>query len=139
MKFYNPFKTIAIASLMSLALPFSVSADDETPLGEQMDTMSSAYKKLRKAKTTKEKVELMRTAQKATLKSLEYLPMIFKDIKDEAEKAKATADYKKLTGQLFVKWCELEIAFMAEDQDKADEIIGQIKDLKKEGHEKYTE
>ena len=140
MKLHFSLKTVALASVMSLALPVQVHADDdETPLAEEMDTLSGSLKGLRKAETTKEKVDLVLAAQKATLKSLEYLPMIFKDIKDAAEKAKATADYKKLVGQTYVKLCELEGAYLAGDEDKADKIKGELKDLKKEGHEKYTD
>jgi len=133
-------KNLVFASVLSLGILAPVHADDdETPLGEEMSTLSSSLKKLRRAETTEEKVELVQAAQKATLKSLEYLPMIFKDLKDEAEKAKATADFKMLVGKSFVKLCELEMAFMAGDEAKADEIKGQLKDLKKEGHDKYTE
>jgi len=67
------------------------------------------------------------------------IPIIFKDIKDEEEKKKATADYKMMTGQLFVKLCALESAYLNGDEDKALEIQGELKDLKKEGHRKYTD
>lgn len=139
MKFTFPIKTLALASVMGLGMLAPVHADDDTPLAEQMDVLSGSLKKLRRAETTEEKVGLVHDAQKATLKSLEYTPMIFKDIKDEKEKAKATADYKMMTGQVFVKLCALEMAYLAGDEAKADEIKGELKDLKKAGHEKYTE
>jgi DNA-binding transcriptional regulator LsrR (DeoR family) len=140
MKFNFSIKTLAIASVMSLGLLAPVHADDdETPLGEQMDVLSGSLKKLRKAETAAEKVELVHSAQKATLKSLEFSPMIFKDIKDEKEKAKATADYKRLIGLTYAKLCELEMAYLAGDEEKADAIKGELKDLKKDGHEKYTD
>ena len=140
MKFNFSIKTLACASMMSLGLLTPVHADDdETPLGEQMETLSGSLKKLRKAETTEEKVGLVHAAQAATIKSLEYLPLIFKDLKDEKEKAKATADYKKMVGSTYVKLCELEMAYLAGDEDKADEIKDQLKDLKKAGHDKYTD
>ena len=141
MKFNFSIKTLAFASVIGFGMLAPVHADDdeETPLGEQMDVLSGSLKKLRKAETTAEKVALVHDAQKATIKSLEYLPMIFKDLKDEKEKAKASADFKKMVGQTYVKLCELEMAYLAGDEDKADEIKGQLKDLKKEGHEKYTD
>ena len=133
-------KTIAVSSIMSLGLLAPVHADDdETPLAEEMDVLSGSLKRLRKAETTAEKVELVHAAQKATIKSLQYSPMVFKDIKDEKEKAKATADYKRLIGLTYAKLCELELAYLAGDEDKADEIKGELKDLKKDGHEKYTD
>jgi hypothetical protein len=140
MKFNFSIKTLALASVLGLGMLAPVHADDdETPLGEQMDVLSGSLKKLRRAETTEEKVALVHDAQKAVIKSLEYLPMIFKDLKDEKEKAKSTADYKMMVGQTYVKLCELETAYLAGDEDKADEIKGQLKDLKKDGHDKYTD
>ena len=140
MKFKFSIKTLAITSILSFGLLAPVHADDdETPLAEEMDVLSGSLKRLRKAETTAEKVELVHAAQKATIKSLQYSPMVFKDIKDEKEKAKATADYKRLIGLTYAKLCELELAYLAGDEDKADEIKGELKDLKKDGHEKYTD
>ena len=133
-------KSLAITSILGLGLLAPVHADDdETPLGEEMDVLSGSLKRLRKAETAPEKVELVHAAQKATIKSLQYSPMVFKDMKDEKEKAKATADYKRLIGLTYAKLCELEMAYLAGDEDKADEIKGELKDLKKDGHEKYTD
>ena len=138
MKFNLSIKTLAITSVMGLGMLVPVHADD-TPLAEEMDVLSGSLKRLRKAETAAEKVELVHAAQKATIKSLQYSPMVFKDIKDEKEKAKATAGYKRLIGLTYAKLCELEFAYLEGDEDKADEIKGELKDLKKDGHEKYTD
>lgn len=138
MKFNLSIKTLAITFVLGLGMLVPVHADD-TPLAEEMDVLSGSLKKLRKAETAAEKVDLVHAAQKATIKSLQYSPMVFKDIKDEKEKAKATADYKRLIGLTYAKLCELEMAYLAGDEEKADEIKGELKDLKKDGHEKYTD
>ena len=138
MKFNLSIKTLAITSVLGLGMLVPVHADD-TPLAEEMDVLSGSLKKLRKAETAAEKVDLVHAAQKATIKSLQYSPMVFKDIKDEKEKAKATADYKRLIGLTYAKLCEREMAYLAGDEEKADEIKGELKDLKKDGHEKYTD
>lgn len=138
MKFNLLIKTLAITSVLGLGMIVPVHADD-TPLAEEMDVLSGSLKKLRKAETAAEKVDLVHAAQKSTIKSLQYSPMVFKDIKDEKEKAKATADYKRLIGLTYAKLCELEMAYLAGDEEKADEIKGELKDLKKDGHEKYTD
>ena len=138
MKFNLSIKTLAITSVLGLGMLVPVHADD-TPLAEEMDVLSGSLKKLRNAETAAEKVDLVHAAQKATIKSLQYSPMVFKDIKDEKEKAKATADYKRLIGLTYAKLCELEMAYLAGDEEKADEIKGELKDLKKDGHEKYTD
>ena len=138
MKFNLLIKTLAITSVLGLGMIVPVHADD-TPLAEEMDVLSGSLKKLRKAETAAEKVDLVHAAQKSTITSLQYSPMVFKDIKDEKEKAKATADYKRLIGLTYAKLCELEMAYLAGDEEKADEIKGELKDLKKDGHEKYTD
>ena len=138
MKFNLLIKTFAITSVLGFGMIVPVYADD-TPLAEEMDVLSGSLKKLRKAETAAEKVDLVHAAQKSTIKSLQYSPMVFKDIKDEKEKAKATADYKRLIGLTYAKLCELEMAYLAGDEEKADEIKGELKDLKKDGHEKYTD
>ena len=138
MKFNLSIKTLAITSVLGLGMLVPVHADD-TPLAEEMDVLSGSLKKLRKAETAAEKVDLVHADQKATIKSLQYSPIVFNDIKDEKEKAKATADYKRLIGLTYAKLCELEMAYLAGDEEKADEIKGELKDLKKDGHEKYTD
>jgi hypothetical protein len=129
-------KTFALAAVLGF-VPMSPIAADETPLAEQMDIVSGSLKRLRRAETTEDKVVLIQKAQAATLKGLEYLPAGFKNIKDQAELAQATAAYKQLTGLAYVGLCELEMAVLAEDEEKQDEAIDKLKELKKEGHKTY--
>ena len=138
MNFNFSIKILAVAFVMGAATMTPVFGDD-TPLGKEMDELSGSLKGLRKAETWGDKVALAQKGQVATLNSLKHLPVIFKDIKDEAEKKKATADYKRLMGLTYVGLCELEMAFLAEDEDKADAAIDKLKELKKEGHRAYTE
>ena len=113
--------------------------EDETPLGNQMQDIKAALKGLRKAEDWDAKAALARKAQEACLNSLQHLPKTFEKITDEKEKAKATADYKRLIGLSYVALCQLEGAFLAEDQDAADAAIDKINATKKEGHDAYTE
>lgn len=129
---------LTLTVLLSGALLAPVQADD-TPLAEQMDEISSSLKGLRRAETWADKVALAQAAQAACLKSLEHLPATFEKITDEKEKAKATADYKRLMGKSFAALCALESAFLEEDEDAVDAAMDAIKALKKEGHEKYED
>lgn len=135
--FSNSFKTFALVAVLGFAPMTHVAADEETPLTEQMEAVSKSLKLLRRAETNADKVVLVHKAQAATLKGLEFLPASFKNIKDKDALAKATADYKRLTGLAYVGLCELEMAFLAGDEDKADDAIDKLKDLKKEGHKAY--
>ncbi len=58
-------------------------------------------------------------------------------IEDAKAKAIAIADTKRMIGLSLAAFAELEMAFINEDAEKAEEIIDKLKDLKKEGHEKY--
>jgi hypothetical protein len=133
-------KLFALFALVGFAGIAPVAADDdETPLAAQMETVSGSLKKLRRAENFAEKAELIREAQAACIKSMQFLPAMFKDINDPKEKAKATADYKRLMGLVLSGLGELELAFLNEDEEKADEVVDKLKDLKKEGHNAYIE
>jgi hypothetical protein len=131
------FALVALVGFVGVA-PVTAD-DDETPLGEQMETVSGSLKKLRKADGFEPKAALVRDAQAAIIKSLQFLPAMFKDIKDAQAKAKARADFTRLMGLALSGLGELELAFLNEDEDKADEVLDKLKDLKKEGHKAYIE
>jgi hypothetical protein len=134
----NKFALSVLLSAGALLVPVHAD-DDETPLGEEMDGISSALKGLRRAEGWDAKVALAREAQGYCLNSLEYLPKTFEKIADEKEKAKATADYKRLVGLAYAALCQLESAFLAEDEAAVDTAMDAIKGLKKEGHDKYED
>ena len=138
MKLHFSIKSLAIAAVMGFGSVSFANADEDTPLAQEMDKVSSSLKGLRKAETFADKIKLAQTAQKATLKSLEYLPILFKDVQGK-DLAKGTADYKRLIGLTYAALCELELAFIAEDDAKADEVVDKLKALKKEGHSEYTD
>ncbi len=129
---------LAYAMAVSFSAVTPVGAED-TPLAKEMDELSGSLKGLRKAETIEEKVKLVQVAQAATLNSAKYLPVIFKDLTDEKEKATSTADYKRLIGLSYTALCELELAFLNGDEEKAGELIDHLKTLKKEAHRKYTD
>ena len=141
MKVESIGKLFALGAMMGLVAiaPVRADDDDQTPLGEQMGDVSGALKGLRKAPDFAAKAELARKGQTAVINSLKYLPVMFEGMKDEKVKTKATADYKRMMGQALMLFAELELAFLEEDEDKADEIVDKLKDLKKEGHNAYVE
>ena len=131
--------TLVPMLMVSLAGSLPAEDDEESPLGQAMDELSTSLKKLRRARDFEEKAELVRGGQEACIVSLKYLPVVIEDMPDGPEKAKAVADYKRLMGLTLAAMSELEIAFLSEDEAKAEELVDHLKDLKKEGHEKYEE
>jgi hypothetical protein len=140
MKVESIGKLFALGAMMGLVAIAPVRADDdeETPLSEQMEDVSGALKGLRRAPDFAAKAELARKGQEAILGTLKYLPKMFEGM-DAKTKARSVADYKRMIGLTYSLFAELELAFLAEDEDKADEIVDKLKDLKKEGHEAYVE
>ena len=53
-------------------------------------------------------------------------------------KLKALADSRRLMGLTLAGFAELELAFLAEDEAKADAALEKLKEVKGEGHEKYN-
>ncbi|NNC89975.1 MAG: hypothetical protein HKN82_16075 [Akkermansiaceae bacterium] len=131
--------TLIPALVLSLGTGAMAADDEETPLAEAMEDLSASLKKLRRARDFNAKAELIRGGEDACIKSLQYLPATIEAMPDGADKTKAVADYRRLMGLTLALMSELELAFLAEDEAKAEELVDKLKDLKKEGHEKYEE
>ena len=133
-------------SLPVLAVTVAFSApvyaeEDETPLTKTMEQTSKALKSLRKIDKSDwaAGAKAARDAADGIRKGMEYEPAIAQHIQDEKEKAKAIADYRRLMGESYMVLCELELAYLEEDQEKVDTAIAKVKAGRKEGHKKYTD
>ena len=134
---------LGVSSLV-FAISLPVMADkesDETPLGKSMEQSGKALKSLRKlakddwsagAKAAREAADGLR-------KGMEFVPALVKEMPDGKEKVKAVADYKRMMGLAYSALCELELAYLDEDQAKVDAAMVKIKAAKKEGHKKYED
>ncbi len=138
-------KLLRIVPLLVLSLGVFTSASvraeekDDTPLGKAMSEMNKNMKVVGKALKAGDLAAVVapcREAQKATIKSFEFLPASFDKI-PAAEKDKATADYHLQLSQLHTKLIELEIACMKGDKEAAGKIGASIGELKKKGHDDY--
>ena len=133
-------KTKFFISAIAASLMFVVPASaDDTPLAEQMDAMNDAYKAMRRLDDMSKGPALAREAQDAMIKAITETPQMLKAMPDGPEKAKASAHYRLMMGQLIATLAELELAFLDGDKAKVDEVIGKMKDSKKEGHDKFME
>jgi uncharacterized protein YyaL (SSP411 family) len=112
---------------------------DDTPLAEQMDAMNDAYKAMRRETDPAKGAELARTAQDAMVKAIVETPEMLKAMPDGPEKAKASAEYRKMMGGLIATLADMEIAFLNNDMAKVKEIVEAMRDMKKKGHEKFIE
>lgn len=115
--------------------------ENDTPLGKSMEQASDALKSLRKIDKNDwaAGAKAARTAADGLRKGMEFIPALVKDMKDGKEKTKAIADYRRLMGRAYADLCELEIAYLEEDQAKVDAAMKKVKAGKKEGHKKYED
>lgn len=130
-------RLMLIAMAACFVLP--IRAEEETPLGKGMEEMNDAYKAFRRETDPAKGAALAREAQKATAKTLLETPTMVSKMPDGPEKTKAAAEYRKMMGKLYVALCEVEEAFLAGKIDEVAGIVERLKEMKKEGHEKFIE
>lgn len=132
--------TCALVATLCLSQPVFGQEKDkkETPLGKQMEAMNDAFKAIRKEADPAKGATLAREAQEALLKCLGEVPeLVGKGA--EADKPKAVANYRTMIGKAFVTFSEIEEAFIAKDLEKVKTLVEGVRELKKEGHDKYME
>lgn len=131
------FPVAALVLALSASIP-AVRAED-TPLGSQMEAMNDAYKAFRKETDPAKGAALAREAQQAVLKGLAEAPEMLSKMPEGPGKAKAAAVYRRMMGQLYVKLCEVETAFLEGKTEEVATLVESIKELKKAGHDKFIE
>ncbi len=114
---------------------------DHTPMEKEMKIVSDSLKSLRKIDKADYAAgaEAVRKAHGAILRSMAYSPSLVKEMKDGDEKTIALADSRRLMGLTYAVLCELEIAYIKKDDELIGELATKWKELKKEGHKKYTD
>jgi soluble cytochrome b562 len=127
--------TCAVGLLMTPAM----AAEDETPLGKQMEAMNDAFKGFRRETDPVKGATEARVAQQAALKSAMEIPAMLKPMPEGPEKTKALLEYKKMMGKLYVTLCEVEEAFLNGKIDEVAKIVEALKEQKKAGHDKFVE
>ncbi len=113
---------------------------DHTELGEAMDKMNAAWRKLRRqasdATQNAVSLELLATIQAAAKKSLDYTPDLAKDIPAD-KRAKFIEGYQTKMKEMIASLEKLGALFKAGDNVGAAELITKISARQKEGHKEY--
>ncbi len=137
------FALAAAAGMIGLA-PVSQAAEDEeeTPLAEQMDEISSSLKSLRRLKRDPDRwgksAAAIEKGAAALIKALAFTPKEIEALPAGPAKTKALADSRRLMGLTLAGLSELQLAFMAKDEAKVEAAIEKLKEIKAEAHEKYN-
>lgn len=113
------------------------SAEEHTPLGEQMDAVDDGYKGFRRETDPVKGAKEARAAQMATLKATAEIPELIKEMPDGPEKDKAANAYRIAMGKLFLQFCEVEKAFLNGEIEAVDSIVDELKKMKKTGHQEF--
>ena len=113
---------------------------DHTELGEQMETISKAFRTLRRqakdpAKNS-ESAELAAKMHKAAVASMKHDPAWTVD-QPKGEQADFVKGYKEEMEKFVANLAALEKAFKAGDNAKAATIIEELRDQQKSGHKAY--
>ena len=126
--------------LMMVGTMMPMQADEETPLGKEMESLNDSFKALNKETDPAKGAALARKAQEASLKGISIVPDFITDmVPDAKDKEKAIADYRRLMGEAFVVFCKIETAFLEGKMEEVAKLADAAKALKKEGHKKYIE
>lgn len=120
-----------------LFVPAVAQDEEHTKLGEQMESMDDAFKGFRRETDPVKGAAQAREAQTATLKATAEVPALIKEMPEGPEKAKASAEYRKQMGKVFVTLCEVEEAFLAGKIEDVTKLVEALKEQKKAGHQKF--
>ncbi len=116
----------------------SAEEKDTTPLGKQMESVADAYKAFRKETDPVKGATRAREAQQGALKAAMEVPAMVKEMPEGPGKIKAAVEFRKMMGKLFISLCEVEEAFNNGKLDEVAKLVASLKDMKKEGHEKFV-
>jgi len=128
-----------LPALFAATLCLSATAAEDPPLVGHMERLDEAYKALRKTEDATQGAELARDAQNAVVKTLGEIPSLISKMPEGPARAKAAATYRRMIGQLYVKLCEIEHAFLDNQLDRIPTLVDEIKELKKQGHNEFME
>lgn len=112
---------------------------EETPLAKQMEAMNDAYKAMRREEDPAKGAALAREAQDAMVKAIVELPEMVKAMPEGPDKAKASAEFRKMMGSLISTLADMELAFLNNDMEKVKKIVQDMRESKKQGHDKFME
>lgn len=147
MKKLLPFLCLALALTPALApaqeggkAKGEKHAHDETPLGESMDKMNGAWRKLKRqaadAAQNASSLELLATIKEASEKSLTFKPDLAKDIPAD-KRDKFIEGYQAKMKETIAAFDKLGALLKAGDNPAAVELIAKIGTMQKEGHKEY--
>lgn len=113
---------------------------ETTELGEQMDRMSGAFRKLRRqagdAAMNAASLELLEVMRGAAAAARGLIPLKAEEL-PEADRKKFVEAYRKQVEKLLAALGQLENAFKVGDNAVAMRLVGELGDLQKASHRQF--
>jgi soluble cytochrome b562 len=124
----------------AITVPAFAAADEDTPLGKEMEKVSKALKAINRniadASAKDANLAKLAEAKAANLAALKYEPAKTKDV-PAAEKAKFLSGYKAAMEQVGKDMDALKAALEGGKTEDAKALLEKLNNEKKEGHKKY--
>lgn len=133
-------KLLTLLAAFAIALPATIKAEEDTPLGKEMEKVSKALKAIGRAakegKVTKDMAAKVDEATTAAQAAAKLEPAKTKEV-PAAEKEKFLAGYKESMEGMLKGLGELKAAVTSEKADDVAKVIEKLNEGKKDGHKKY--
>jgi soluble cytochrome b562 len=124
----------------AIAVPAFAAADEDTPLGKEMEKVSKALKAINRniadASAKDANLAKLAEAKAANVAALKYEPAKTKDV-PAAEKAKFLSGYKAAMEAVGKDMDALKAAIEGGKTEDAKALLEKLNNAKKEGHKKY--
>ena len=148
MKIESFYRLVTLVTILGLPAPGICAEGDEPTerppknMAEAMDTMSGSLKLLRRLRRDPERwtksAAMVAEGSSSVIAAMKMVPREIRNLPEGPGKLKALADSRRLMGLTLVGYARLELAFLAEDEDKVEEALDFLREIKAESHEKYN-
>ena len=144
--FYKLITLLCLVGVLGVS-PHARSGEDEgkkepKDMAEAMDEMSGSLKMLRRLRRDPDRwvksAAMVAKGSQAVILAMKFVPNEIGELPEGPDKIKALADSRRLMGLTLAGYAELELAFLAEDEEKVEEVLDKLKEIKAESHEKYN-
>lgn len=131
---------LTLVAACAIAFPTFTRAEDDTPMGKEMEKLSKALKAVNRgiadAGQKDANLEKIATAKAACAEAVKFDPAKTKEV-PAAEKAKFVSDFKTSMEEVGKNLDALKAAVEAGKTDDAKAIMEKLMAQKKDGHKKF--
>lgn len=131
---------VSTGPLLTAGAEQNPGSEEMTELGEHMDRLSGAFRKLRRQvgdpAQNAASLELLAEMRDAAQAAAKLVPAKAADL-PEADRAKFTAAYRKQMGKLLTQLTDLEAALKTGDNSAALKQVSELADFQKASHREY--